>query len=102
MTSKNRLITSFRNLKDSFKRYLAMCVSAPQPNRKMDDDGFIPKMGLQYNITDDVMIYGVYSEGFRTGGVNSGRTDNGTFPVAYDSDTVENKEGVGRKGGSGR
>ena len=67
-------------------------IRGPQPNRKMDDDGFIPKIGLQYNITDDVMIYGVYSEGFRTGGVNRGRSDNGTFPVAYDSDTVENKE----------
>ena len=67
-------------------------IRGPQPTRTMSDDGFIPKVGLQYNFSEDVMIYGVYSEGFRTGGVNRGRSDNGTFPVAYDSDTVENKE----------
>ena len=69
-----------------------VCVRAPQKTRDMSEDGFIPKVGLQYNFTDDVMIYGVYSEGFRTGGVNRGRSDYPTFPIAYDSDMVENKE----------
>ena len=42
-------------------------IRGPQPTRTMTDDGFIPKVGLQYNFSQDVMIYGVYSEGFRTG-----------------------------------
>ena len=67
-------------------------IRGPQPTRTMSDDGFIPKVGLQFSLTEDVMIYGLYSEGFRTGGVNRGRSDEGTFPVAYDSDNVENKE----------
>ncbi|MEH6586593.1 MAG: TonB-dependent receptor [Halioglobus sp.] len=56
-----------------------------------DDDGFVPKGGLQYNFTDDVMVYGLYSEGYRVGGVNRGRGDP-TLPVEYDSDTLENME----------
>ncbi|MEM8501145.1 MAG: TonB-dependent receptor [Pseudomonadota bacterium] len=55
------------------------------------DDGFVPKVGLQYNVNDDVMLYALYSEGYRVGGVNRGRGDP-TLPVIYESDTLENKE----------
>jgi len=64
-------------------------------DRQMKDDGFIPKYGLEWNITDDIMVYGVYSEGFRVGGVNRGlrgNTGGSTLPVLYDSDLVENTE----------
>ena len=56
-----------------------------------DDAGFVPKVGVQYEITDDVMLYSVYSEGYRVGGVNRGRGQP-TLPVQYDSDTLENTE----------
>ncbi len=55
------------------------------------DDGFVPKVGLQYNINDDVMIYALYSEGYRVGGINRGRGEP-TLPVEYESDILENKE----------
>lgn len=55
------------------------------------DDGFVPKVGLQYNATDDMMVYVLYSEGYRVGGVNRGRGEP-TLPVEYDSDTLENLE----------
>jgi outer membrane receptor protein involved in Fe transport len=64
-------------------------------NRQMKDDGFIPKYGLEFNISEDVMVYGVYSEGFRVGGVNRGLRGNqggAVLPVEYDSDLVENTE----------
>jgi outer membrane receptor protein involved in Fe transport len=61
------------------------------PSRSMTDDGFIPKFGLQYNVTDDLMIFGVYSEGYRVGGTNRGRGVP-TLPVDYDSDIIENTE----------
>ena len=68
----------------------------PYPARTMEDDGFNPKYGLEYKISDDVMVYGVYSEGFRVGGVNRGRcNDQRLRPrghVVYDSDTLENVE----------
>ena len=63
--------------------------------RQMKDEGFIPKYGLEFNINEDMMVYGVYSEGFRTGGVNRGLRGNqggSVLPVAYDSDLVENTE----------
>jgi len=65
------------------------------PNRTAKDDGFIPKYGLELNITEDIMVYGVYSEGYRVGGSNRGRgLDKGgpTLPVAYESDILENME----------
>ena len=65
------------------------------PDRTADDDGFIPKYGLEFQFSEDVMAYGVYSEGFRVGGTNRGRgLDLGgpTLPVNYESDILENTE----------
>jgi iron complex outermembrane receptor protein len=56
------------------------------------DDGFVPKIGLQYDLNDDVMIYGIYSEGYRVGGVNRGKADFPTLPNEYGSDIIENTE----------
>jgi outer membrane receptor protein involved in Fe transport len=70
-------------------------VAQELPDRKASDDGFIPKYGLELQINDDVMVYGVYSEGYRVGGTNRGRgIDLGgpTLPVAYESDILENTE----------
>jgi len=70
-------------------------VAQELPDRKAKDDGFIPKYGLELQINEDIMIYGVYSEGYRVGGTNRGRgIDLGgpTLPVAYESDILENKE----------
>ena len=61
------------------------------PGRSALDDGFIPKFGLQYDLTDDLMVWGIYSEGYRVGGTNRGRGIP-TLPVDYGSDIVENTE----------
>ena len=65
--------------------------NAASPDRNMTDDGFIPKIGLQYDLTDDIMVWGVYSEGYRVGGANRSRGIP-TVPTFYDSDIVENME----------
>lgn len=65
------------------------------PDRTANDDGFIPKYGLEFQFSEDIMAYGVYSEGFRVGGTNRGRgLDLGgpTLPVNYESDILENTE----------
>jgi outer membrane receptor protein involved in Fe transport len=59
--------------------------------RQMVDDGFTPKVGLQYDVSDNVMIWSVYSEGYRVGGTNRGRGIP-TLPLFYDSDLIENME----------
>jgi len=65
------------------------------PNREASDDGFIPKLGLEWHVNPDVMLYGVYSEGYRVGGTNRGRgleLGGPTLPVDYESDILKNKE----------
>ena len=37
------------------------------------DDGFVPKFNATYRIDDDKIVFFTYSEGFRAGGVNSGK-----------------------------
>ncbi|MFT5133163.1 MAG: iron complex outermembrane receptor protein, partial [Gammaproteobacteria bacterium] len=55
------------------------------------DSGFLPKGGAQYHFDDDKMLYAVYSEGFRSGGVNRGR-GNPTLPNQYAGDKLINIE----------
>lgn len=55
-------------------------------------DEFTPKLGVRYQMNDDLMFYGLYSKGFRAGGF-SGRA--GTYEAAsipYDPETVDNFE----------
>jgi iron complex outermembrane receptor protein len=66
-------------------------VSRPQSDER---DG-VPKFSLSWNITDQSMVYGLYSEGFRPGGTNRGRGDP-YYPVQFDSDKLENFE-IGTK-----
>ncbi len=61
------------------------------PDRSVKDDGFMPKYGLQFDISDDVMVFALYSEGYRAGGINRGR-GTPSLPLTYESDIVENKE----------
>jgi outer membrane receptor protein involved in Fe transport len=38
-----------------------------------DDSDVIPKFSIKYQLSDNAMVYGLYSEGFRPGGTNRGR-----------------------------
>jgi outer membrane receptor protein involved in Fe transport len=55
------------------------------------DDGVLPKIGVQYFFDDERMVYALYSEGFRTGGINRAR-GNPTLPIQYNSDLLQNYE----------
>ena len=61
------------------------------PDRTAKDDGFMPKYGVQFDISEDVMVYALYSEGYRAGGINRAKGIP-ALPVAYESDIVENQE----------
>ena len=58
-------------------------------NSKDDDTAF--KVSLQYSPNEDLMFYGLYSEGFRPGGVNRNRGAP-KLPQAYSADFLENTE----------
>ena len=60
-----------------------------------DDDTAI-KLAVQFSPNEDLMFYGLYSEGFRPGGVNRNRGAP-RLPQAYASDFLENLE-IGMKG----
>ena len=64
------------------------CVNA---DKQAKDDGFTWKGSLKYDLTDDVMIYGTVSRGFRPGGSNRRP---GVDP--YKADTLDNFE-IGTK-----
>jgi iron complex outermembrane receptor protein len=61
---------------------------------KADEDWneFMPKVALKYNVSDEAMIYALYSRGYRAGGFN-GRVDSlETATTPYDPETVDNYE----------
>jgi len=60
-----------------------------------DEDDWVPKVSLSWNVNENSMLYALYSEGFRPGGTNRGRGDP-FFPTQYESDILENFE-VGTK-----
>ncbi len=59
--------------------------------RKGEEDQFVPKASLSYNLSDNAMVYGLYSRGVRQGGVNRSRGEP-FFPNTYDSDIMDNYE----------
>jgi outer membrane receptor protein involved in Fe transport len=51
------------------------------------------KGSIQYQLTDDKMVYFLYSQGFRLGGFNSPRAvATGLVPLEYDPDKLDNYE----------
>lgn len=59
--------------------------------RKGQEDQIIPKVSLSYSIGDDKMVYGLYTQGVRQGGVNRSRGEP-FFPDTYESDLMNNWE----------
>ncbi len=65
---------------------------------------FIPKVALTYTMNDDQMVYALYTQGTRPGGVNRSRGEP-FFATSYDSDLMDNYEAGYRSSfgnGSGR
>jgi outer membrane receptor protein involved in Fe transport len=52
----------------------------------------VPKVSLTYRIDDEKLVYGLYSEGWRAGGVNRNRTPFTVFPSSYEPDKLKNLE----------
>jgi len=61
-----------------------------QPGKKKES-GFVPKFSVKYAPDDDFMVYALYSEGFRIGGINVYSAAAGT-PLNFESDTTKNFE----------
>ncbi|MFT5483400.1 MAG: iron complex outermembrane receptor protein, partial [Halieaceae bacterium] len=59
-------------------------------------DDLVSKVSVTYNFDDEKMMYALFSEGFRSGGINRNRTPFSKFPVSYNADTLSNYE-IGAK-----
>lgn len=59
--------------------------------REGKDEEFIPKVSLSWGLTDNAMVYGLYTRGKRPGGVNRSRGAP-FFPNAYNADIMDNYE----------
>ncbi|MDO8860447.1 TonB-dependent receptor [Haliea sp. E1-2-M8] len=65
-------------------------IPGQHPNEKWDE--FTPKLGLRYNMTDDVMFYATYSKGYRAGGFNGRVASLEEANQPYDPETIDNYE----------
>lgn len=74
----------------------ACCFQRPAANidQKMNDNDSVVRANLSYSVTDDVMLFATYSEGYRPGGIN--RSFSGPIPPAYTADFLKSYE-VGAK-----
>ena len=59
---------------------------------KSSESSFIPKVSLSYRPNDWLMFYGLYSEGFRIGGVNVFSLASAGLPLTFDADETSNIE----------
>lgn len=56
------------------------------------DDDTLYKFAMNYNLSDDKMVYFLMSEGFRLGGFNSNKNPASVLPERYNSDSLTNYE----------
>ena len=61
------------------------------PTQVGEDTQFIPKVAVSYHLSEDTMMYALYTEGVRQGGANRGRGDP-FFPKSFESDLMKNYE----------
>lgn len=66
-------------------------ISQPTPAQASWSE-FTPKVGLKYFHSDDLMLYALYSSGYRAGGFNGRPTTQEAADLPYDPETVDNIE----------
>jgi iron complex outermembrane receptor protein len=68
------------------------------PNDNLDNpeeaswSKFTPRATLSFDVSDDVMVYGLYSQGYRSGGYTGRPTSENTAKTPYNPETVDNFE----------
>jgi iron complex outermembrane receptor protein len=103
ITDAWRLIVGARytdEKKKFYKDHIANGWQCPDPNSEFEScrnpedswDDFTPRVILDYSFSDDVMVYGSYSTGFRSGGWDARATQPSNIGP-YDPETVVSWEG---------
>ncbi len=68
----------------------------PEGEYKLEFDDWTPMLNLAYQATDDLMLYGSYSEGFKSGGFDQRFIGFAPEPSSFDPETVTTYE-IGMK-----
>jgi len=66
-------------------------ISQPVPVEESWSE-FTPKVGVKWFARDDLMLFGLYSSGYRSGGFNGRPTTQEAADLPYDPETVDNIE----------
>ena len=93
-TEKLRLSAELRWAEDEKELRRILNFGSPVVNnasQKETFDFFTPRLTVDYQLTDDVMLYGVYAEGTRTGGFNANASQNPEFSSESSFDPEENQ-----------
>jgi iron complex outermembrane recepter protein len=64
---------------------ILVCDNNPFTPAKLTDSKFMPSLGVQYDLTDDVMTYATYTNGFKAGGFSGAATANTFGPEDVDA-----------------
>ena len=81
-----------------YDRYRQEVKQWPEGNDYLADiyegksDDTLYKFSMNYDISDDKMVYMLFSEGFRLGGFNSRKTPSSILPAEYGPDALTNYE----------
>jgi len=89
---------------DPTSRAYRLAHDGKPPPHKATEKEFIPKVALAWSFGEDQMLYGLFTQGKRPGGVNRSRGQP-FFPQNYSPDTMDNYEAGYRStfaGGNGR
>jgi iron complex outermembrane recepter protein len=95
-TDKLKLTIGGRYTKDKKSSGVTDLGFGPNNNlnnpERADWSKFTPKVSLGYNVSDDVLLYGLFSRGYRTGGFTGRPTSENTAKTPYNPETVDNFE----------
>jgi iron complex outermembrane receptor protein len=75
----------------AFAAQLAVKGSFADPFRKSWSE-FTPKVGLRFRVNEDLMVYGLYTRGFRAGGFSGRANTYEAMSTPYDTEKVDNFE----------
>ncbi|MFO1377357.1 MAG: TonB-dependent receptor [Steroidobacteraceae bacterium] len=78
-----------KSLATDFTDFVTPAASFNSPKKSSSWSKFTPKLGLDYRPTDDLMVYGSWSRGYRSGGYNGRGLTTFSASLPYDPESVD-------------
>ncbi len=66
----------------------AIFFTAPE----ISDENFAPRIGVNYELTDDIFLFAFYQQAYKSGGYNANSADRFAFEMPYGEEKAENYE----------